>query len=127
MNIIGPKAYIHTDRLKQNLWNIRRHVGDRPLICVVKANGYGHGAIAVSKILVQEPGIILAVFSFEEAIELREKGIEDEILIFSRMQPEFLEKADSMSLTLNVCAMTCLLYTSPSPRDRTRSRMPSSA
>ena len=23
--------------------------------------------------------------------------------------------------------MTCLLYTSPSPRDRTRSRMPSSA
>ena len=24
-------------------------------------------------------------------------------------------------------AMTCLLYTSPSPRDRTRSRMPSSA
>ena len=29
---------------------------------------------------------------------------------------------DSFTLTL-----TCLLYTSPSPRDRTRSRMPSSA
>ena len=27
----------------------------------------------------------------------------------------------------NVMAPTCLLYTSPSPRDRTRSRMPSSA
>ena len=26
-----------------------------------------------------------------------------------------------------VCGNTCLLYTSPSPRDRTRSRMPSSA
>ena len=26
-----------------------------------------------------------------------------------------------------ICANTCLLYTSPSPRDRTRSRMPSSA
>ena len=26
-----------------------------------------------------------------------------------------------------MCAGTCLLYTSPSPRDRTRSRMPSSA
>ena len=25
------------------------------------------------------------------------------------------------------CRMCCLLYTSPSPRDRTRSRMPSSA
>ena len=28
---------------------------------------------------------------------------------------------------LNVDPGTCLLYTSPSPRDRTRSRMPSSA
>ena len=28
---------------------------------------------------------------------------------------------------LNLCMVTCLLYTSPSPRDRTRSRMPSSA
>ena len=27
----------------------------------------------------------------------------------------------------NLRAQTCLLYTSPSPRDRTRSRMPSSA
>ena len=30
-------------------------------------------------------------------------------------------------LLLDGCWMTCLLYTSPSPRDRTRSRMPSSA
>ena len=33
-------------------------------------------------------------------------------------------------LVVNVasrCGYTCLLYTSPSPRDRTRSRMPSSA
>ena len=30
--------------------------------------------------------------------------------------------------SLKVCAVkACLLYTSPSPRDRTRSRMPSSA
>ena len=29
--------------------------------------------------------------------------------------------------TLNNCVSICLLYTSPSPRDRTRSRMPSSA
>ena len=28
---------------------------------------------------------------------------------------------------LRHCSFTCLLYTSPSPRDRTRSRMPSSA
>ena len=34
---------------------------------------------------------------------------------------------DVMKLQIRVNAETCLLYTSPSPRDRTRSRMPSSA
>ena len=33
----------------------------------------------------------------------------------------------STDLTMTVSQVTCLLYTSPSPRDRTRSRMPSSA
>ena len=108
MNLNRPKAYIHTDRLKRNLWNIRRHVGDRKLVCVVKANGYGHGAIEVSKVLAKEPGIILAVFAFEEAIELRENRIENEILIFSRMQPDYLPKAVKFNFTLNVCAMADL-------------------
>ena len=34
---------------------------------------------------------------------------------------------ESFSDYLDVLDSTCLLYTSPSPRDRTRSRMPSSA
>ena len=33
----------------------------------------------------------------------------------------------SAGLTHFMTALSCLLYTSPSPRDRTRSRMPSSA
>ena len=36
-------------------------------------------------------------------------------------------EADSYNVILNVTGDSCLLYTSPSPRDRTRSRMPSSA
>ena len=37
------------------------------------------------------------------------------------------EKWARIDIRERVAAMTCLLYTSPSPRDRTRSRMPSSA
>jgi len=37
------------------------------------------------------------------------------------------EKHDEHVPILAVTSYTCLLYTSPSPRDRTRSRMPSSA
>ena len=36
-------------------------------------------------------------------------------------------KSKSRKLMLNINYLPCLLYTSPSPRDRTRSRMPSSA
>ena len=37
-----------------------------------------------------------------------------------------IEKMDNTGLA-SVAEIACLLYTSPSPRDRTRSRMPSSA
>ena len=56
-----------------------------------------------------------------------------EEFIFFKADSIVSEIADSMSLK-NIGAVpildddnTCLLYTSPSPRDRTRSRMPSSA
>ena len=39
-----------------------------------------------------------------------------------------LEFADGLNLVIcNTLFMNCLLYTSPSPRDRQKSRMPSSA
>ena len=37
------------------------------------------------------------------------------------------ELCEAFTAFLNASGYSCLLYTSPSPRDRTRSRMPSSA
>mgnify|MGYP006182413525 CR=1 FL=1 len=102
MKIIGPKAYIHTDRLKKNLWNIRRHVGDRKLICVVKANGYGHGSLNIVNSIKDEPGISFAVFSFEEAFALRKEKIQNDILIFSRIQDNHFQKAIDLDLIITV-------------------------
>ena len=55
---------------------------------------------------------------------LRELGVEkgDRVAIYMPMIPE-------LPIAMLACARigACLLYTSPSPRDRTRSRMPSSA
>eukprot|EP00656_Telonema_subtile_P056143 TRINITY_DN8907_c0_g5_i3.p2 TRINITY_DN8907_c0_g5~~TRINITY_DN8907_c0_g5_i3.p2 ORF type:complete len:105 (+),score=5.27 TRINITY_DN8907_c0_g5_i3:130-444(+) len=45
-----------------------------------------------------------------------------------KLLPSRAHLHDSRSIGFPVlCVDTCLLYTSPSPRDRTRSRMPSSA
>ena len=50
-------------------------------------------------------------------------------LMFGRVMPQALELEE---VVLGACmldkeAFSCLLYTSPSPRDRQKSRMPSSA
>ena len=52
--MIGPKAIIHLDRLIHNYHEIKKHVGDVPLMTVVKANGYGHGAGPVAQALQKE-------------------------------------------------------------------------
>ena len=44
----------------------------------------------------------------------------------AQTNPEYLEKISEVDYIVDN-ANNCLLYTSPSPRDRTRSRMPSSA
>ena len=39
--MIGPKAIIHLDRLIHNYNEIKKHVGDVPLMTVGKAQGAG--------------------------------------------------------------------------------------
>ncbi|MEG4392422.1 alanine racemase [Microcoleus sp. BROC3] len=51
------------------------------LMAVVKADAYGHGAVAVSKIALQAGASWLGVATIPEGIELREAGIEAPILL----------------------------------------------
>ena len=100
--MIGPKAYIHLDRLIHNYRVIQDRIGQIPIMGIVKANGYGHGAVECAKVLVNEGCEFLAVFTFDEAMELRGAGIETELMIFSRMQKEFLAAAKANNVTLNL-------------------------
>ena len=103
--MIGPKAIIHLDRLIHNYNEIKRHVGAVPLMTVVKANSYGHGAIPIAQALQKEGVKYFAVFTFEEAKELRENRIVEKILVFGRMNREFVEEAADLNITLNLSQM----------------------
>ena len=75
--------------------------------------------------------VILASNSSIRKKILEEAGITFEV-IASEVDEEELKKSLSSNNFKDYClalakAKACLLYTSPSPRDRTRSRMPSSA
>ena len=51
----------------------------------------------------------------------------DEILTKSTITSDEKRDIDGISHYVVYCDITCLLYTSPSPRDKRQSRMPSSA
>ena len=57
------------------------------LIPVVKANAYGHGAVSVARALSAAGATAFAVALVEEAIELREAGIGEEILVLEGPWP----------------------------------------
>lgn len=57
------------------------------VICVIKADAYGHGAVKVARRLEEEGCSFFAVSSIEEALELRENGITSSILVLGYILP----------------------------------------
>jgi alanine racemase len=74
-------------------------------MAVVKADGYGHGAIEVSKAAVASGVDYLSVASFMEAIQLREAGVSAPILILSESPLEFADDIVANGLTQTVYTM----------------------
>lgn len=75
-------AEVDLDALAANIGSYRRHVGKGvEIIAVVKANGYGHGAVMVSRAALAAGAARLGVHRLEEGIELRQAGISCPILI----------------------------------------------
>jgi alanine racemase len=74
----------------------------RQVMAVVKANAYGHGAVAVSRAALNAGATWLAVARVEEALELREAQIDAPILILGYTPPEQIDAmiAEGVSLTV---------------------------
>jgi alanine racemase len=75
-------AEIDLSAIRDNIRAIRARVGPRVKIMpAVKANGYGHGAVEVSRAVLNAGAQVLSVAMPEEGIELREAGLDVPILI----------------------------------------------
>ncbi len=78
----GTYALIDLDAISFNIGVFRRAIGESvSLMAVVKADGYGHGALAVARTAVSAGADWLGVAAAEEGEELRQGGIELPILI----------------------------------------------
>ncbi|WP_346915238.1 alanine racemase [Clostridium sp.] len=72
---------INLDAIAHNTKNIKKLIGDKELIAIVKADCYGHGAIDVVPTLLENGASRLAVAMLTEGIELRENNINAPIVI----------------------------------------------
>ncbi|MBD1372304.1 alanine racemase [Hazenella sp. IB182357] len=79
------------------------------MMAVVKADGYGHGAIHVAKAALEAGATYIGVAFVDEGIELREAGIEAPILVLGHTSPHAIPLALQNELTLTAYTKETLL------------------
>jgi len=94
-------AWVEIDQqaMRSNASAMTELAGDAMLCAVVKADGYGHGAVASAKSFLSGGASWLAVALVEEGIELRRAGIDAPILLLSEPASSGMEEAVVHRLT----------------------------
>lgn len=85
----GAWAEINLDAIAHNVQVAKANLKPSTKLCaVVKADAYGHGAVRVAQEAARNGADFLAVALLQEAVKLREAGIDLPILILGSMLPE---------------------------------------
>jgi alanine racemase len=94
---------IDLDALAGNVRGIKQLIGDQvTLFAVIKADAYGHGAVAVARTALQNGADYLAVANLQEALDLRDAGIIAPILMMSYLPPELTRQAIQQRITATI-------------------------
>lgn len=81
-------AEIDLDQLQKNFKTVQNMAKNSTVMAVVKANGYGHGDTVVAQAFAAVGAEYFAVSCLTEAVNLRQAGIQQPILIFGYTSPE---------------------------------------
>ena len=89
-----PWVEIHRENLRHNVQEISRRAASRPILAVIKNNGYGTGVANVAQLLEPQSEIFgFAVVKLHEAISLRDAGIRKPILLLGPFDEQNLADA----------------------------------
>lgn len=96
-------AEINLDDIEENVKNMRSRMAEASkLFAVVKANGYGHGAVEVARTALLAGADYLAVAFLDEALALRNAGIHAPILVLGASRPADILVAAKQDIILTV-------------------------
>jgi alanine racemase len=83
-------AWVEIDlgAVRGNVAALARVAAPAQVMAVVKADGYGHGAVEVARAALEAGATWLGVALVEEGVELREAGIDAAVLVLSEPSPD---------------------------------------
>lgn len=99
----SPSTWLEIDlsALKNNI-RLIQSITRRPVMPVIKANGYGHGMLEVARASVDAGAAWLGVARLEEALILRQSGIELPVLVLGFCMPDRVPEALDFRISLTV-------------------------
>jgi alanine racemase len=99
----ATRAVIDLDAIAGNVRAFREIVGPSvQLMAVVKANGYGHGAVMIARTAIGAGADQLAVATVDEGMQLRQAGTQKPILVLGPVSPEEISSAIRNELQLSI-------------------------
>lgn len=93
-------AEIDLDALRHNINEILKFIPTKKVMCVVKANAYGHGAEMVAKELEQVGIENFAVSNVYEALDLRFAKVGGEILVLGNVDTNAVKELSDNNVTV---------------------------
>ncbi|WP_059046931.1 alanine racemase [Paenibacillus rubinfantis] len=107
--VLNPTGYRETwaevslDAIAHNTGLFRRQAAEScRVMAVVKANGYGHGAVPAAQAAIRGGAEYLGVALVDEALQLRAAGLSQPILVLGYTPPFGVEAAVRQGITLTV-------------------------
>ncbi|MEG2289121.1 MAG: alanine racemase [Clostridium sp.] len=85
-------AEIDLDAIGNNIKEVKRVSGNKEIIAVIKADGYGHGAVEIYRELINGGATRFAVAVITEAIELRKSGLNLPIIVLGFTGRQFYDE-----------------------------------
>jgi alanine racemase len=111
-------AEIDLDAVAHNVRLLRARAAPAQIYAVVKANAYGHGAVAVGRTALQAGATGLAVVAVDEAEELRRAGLDAPLLVIGYTPASDAERVAALGLRVTVGAPDVLEALSTAARRR---------
>ena len=103
--LLRNQRIVDLSAIKNNISIIRASLpSDTALMAVVKADGYGHGAVETAKASLEGGAEMLAVASVGEGLQLREAGIVSPILVLGAVTETDVIQGVAHDLIQTVCS-----------------------